>query len=348
MDVREYLHWVRSPYAIFTTESRPPELDCVFRLYDDMLYHYDLELENPLNLVLTQSRSEFSTQFIMTDSPYIVLEMQEIQRISQVMEYFALHEIDLDVPISHFHALWIEHHQQYEFIGQMDVGDGKPTRLSILTTDKLRLAHRSPLFQKLSESALLEPFCKLEGFQAAFEIIPAFAIAHEIAHFEYGRATSDDKTAVFEFVDGLPTKHRGGGYFLDLIRPEGLLLSPHLNEELYCDFSAILTAYRLCVGRHWIDERLFCVALVQMFNAIFFHLMLQGCVDKNRYDELRIRKGFGLLLALDCLENESKARDLYTDYERFLGLLDLYCVSLCVTLRVRPESFSAIAELPDH
>jgi hypothetical protein len=218
MDIREFLHWVRKPYSVFDRENCFSELVSLFKLYDDMLYHFDLEVDNPLELILTQSRPQHTTQIVTLDLPFIVLELQDLNRISQALEFFTFHDIDQNAPISLFHALWIEFHEKYEFIAQVNVGDAGNVHVPVLITSEEAVPLRTDLVQKFAASPLTESICHLRGFQKIFEIVPAFAIAHEIAHFRYSGGSSIEEKDILTSIATLPAHLQSGPYFDPRIR----------------------------------------------------------------------------------------------------------------------------------
>lgn len=332
IDIVRFLEITRRPYSIITRASSPAELDGIFKLYDDLLYHFDLEDLNPTDLILTQSAVSYGTTITTSGEPFIILELQEIDRIARITEFFGLHEYDNRSPIATLHALWIEHQDKTEFIAELRLKSGKTVHVPINVTDDAREQLRSPTFYKLASSQLFGPLSSLQGFQKVFEIAVSFTLCHELAHYICKRDPEEAEIKVGYLTRSLPETHRGKGRFLELIMTDDQSNYPGLDNEIFCDLTAIEHARSICMIRHWIDERLFPAFIALMFNAYFAQLAMRGCSDPGRYEELRIRRGFALLFALKAIGYDERTAAWYDEYEVFLGLLDAYSASLAVTL----------------
>lgn len=360
MLIFDYLKVVRNPYVIFTEKNHPTELDNLYKIFKELQNDFENGFFKSFRLILTQSPPPFTTEFIKSDTNYIVLELQELNRISHFMEYIYFRNVNNTAPISYFHALWIESQEKYEQLLDFDLNkpSGDLTTLSVLVTDEFTRSYHSPLFQKALECDLLKPICNLEGIKNIFEIIPVFAIAHEVYHYKFKNVSPKKLNIFFDQLRDLSITHRGLGHFREITScPPEMDDTPHIDEELYCDYFAIAFVWRLCVYRHWIDARIFCLSLLLMYNSFFFNLMLGGCTSICRYYELEIRKGYGMMWALD-LDRELNVKPWFKDFEKYLGLFDSYCKVSCINLalsnmshtqsRIRKELVSVLNELPPY
>lgn len=334
MNIFRFLGRTRNPHRIFDFRNRPDELAPHFKLYEDMLYHFDLETDNPLELILTQSSLGLTTQIVtLAYRPFIVLELQEVERLSQVMEFFIFHDVE-NSPISYFHELWMRFHERFEQLVELKGPDGKPAVLSGTVTARHLLKRDPEVARRLAESKLPPIFYELRGFDRSFEIAISFALAHEIAHYHY----VDDRhtPAAEETIDELtrlPWVEPVSPYLSQLIKFETWDSVPErLREELYCDCRGLKTAWNVSVERHWIDARLFSIMLCLTFNGFFAQMLMSSKWTKSQFTELGTRKAYALLWGLNHLARRVGDVPWIRDYERYLCLLDNYCFDLAIKM----------------
>jgi len=326
MDIIQFLNITRKPWNIFTEEDHPEQLSSIYLLYSDIQQHFDLGLEKPLELVLTQSNFESQTQIVeLEDKFYIILELQQISLISQLMEIFTFHEIDEESPISLFHALWVA--EKYaELTGPVD-GISVPLAIQFKVKEDLN----DDLQDKFRSSRFTEHLCNLKGFREHFQICVAFIILHEMAHYHYRDSLSDGSAEkITRSIYAMPYAIAESSYLDEVIHQAASRgFAEHQIEELFCDFVAIQGTWKLCVERRFIDPKLFCFAFSSTFSSFYFFALSRKIYSREFYLDLRARHAYALShgLFLNAIEDI----DSIEVYETFITFVDVYCKNVVLS-----------------
>lgn len=326
MDIIQFLNLTRKPWNIFTEEDHPEELSSIYLLYRNIQQHFDLGLEKPLELVLTQSNFETQTQiFEMGDKFYIVLEMHQISIISQLMEIFTFHEIDQESPISIYHALWVAE-KYVELTGSVD-GFSVPVSIQFKIKEDLN----DELQDKFRSSRFTEHLCNLRGFREHFQICVAFIIIHEMAHYGYRGSISDGSVEeITSSIYAMPYDIAKSSYLDEIIyQAASKGFTEHQIEELFCDFVAIQGTWKICVDRRLIHPKLFCFAFSSIFSSFYFFALSKKIYSREFYLDLRARHAYALShgLYLNAIENIHST----AVYEKFITFVDFYCKKLVLS-----------------
>lgn len=326
MDIVKFLSITRRPLAIFTEEDHPEELSSIYLLYSDIQDHFDLGLNKPLELVLTQSNFDSQTQIVeLGDKYYIVLEMQQVSIVSQLMEIFTFHEIDEESPISLFHALWID--EKYAELNGFIDGVSMPVAIQFVTKPDLN----DDLQEKFMSSQFTEHLCKLKGFREHFQISVAFMIFHEMAHYYYKSACADGSVdRIRRSICSMPFSVSASSYLDGIIhQARSEKFTEHQNEELFCDYVAIQGTWKLCVERRFIDPKLFCFSFAATFSSLYFFALSSKIYSRSFYFDLRTRHAYALSHGLFL--NATEDIDTIGMYEIYVTFVDVYCKNIALS-----------------
>ncbi len=315
MNIVDYLQITREPWNIFTADDHPKQLDAIYFLYMDVLEHFDIEVTEPFELVLTQSDSSTQTQIVeLNGIHYVVIELQQLCILSEMLEFYAFENIE-GAPVSIFERLWFD--ERYFEMSSADAG------IAITFRSESEWTINEDDRDRFTESYLLEHIHKLNGFKVHFQIYVSFIIFHELAHYYYKSFPKEKHEKVLHTLSKLPLDSAPSEYIRDVLADYPIdELDEHDIEEFFCDYIAIQGTWKLCVERRMIDSRIFCFALTTAISSFIAIGMIARIFDSNIYNSIRLRqlRTIAHLLYLERWEHGMKMHEIT---ERFLTLLML-------------------------
>lgn len=297
MDIIEFLTITRDPKAVHTPENHDDSLDVIFQVYDEIVRSIEWTGETAIpNLIITTSSLNTSqTQLVTLDNAYIVLELTQLNRIANILEFAVGGSKDGLLEYENANSILLgmlsRSEKCAELKGKTRWSNGDPATIRVSTKFQFTTEEGNAILK----NRILSSLSHLTGFESLLKPAVAFILFHELIHY---CKSIGFMGSFFDRISRSIECTNGDDACLDYIgarlqKAVEIVRGYDCIEEIACDDAAIDGAWKVCIHKWSGNPILFAFTICSLFNSLFF-LLLDAEGTHQNFQELFARKILGI------------------------------------------------------